>query len=887
MKKTFLFIAFLAISLIQSVAQYKIDLSNTDTPVLKPLKLGHAGPRGKEIELNNLYMTIGGKPVLPVMGEFHYSRMDHRYWRDALLKMKASGINIVATYMLWSLHEEFEGKPNFEGNLDVRKFIKLCDELDLLVHLRIGPYCNAEIHNGALPDWIMQDKRFQTRSNDPLYLEYTRRWYEAIYGQVGDLLYKKGGPVMAIQLENEYVRKGMVVSHLMNLKRMAVETGFDVPIYSKTHWMDGEAVDGEIVPYAGYYIETPWTSTGKKELPVSNFEYFSYNRIADNIGTDIIKIEGKVESLSGKESEAPYFTCEIGVGTPSFYRRRAVVPQEMAGENINLRLGCGVNLMGYYMYVGGSNPVGEKRTFESSGPRVSYDYQAPVREFGTLGDVMYETKKYNYFMNDFGSALAPAVAYLPVSNQNTDNLQWAVREHNNTGFLFVSNHLYKNDRKAYKNVQFTVQLKGENLKMPRRKTTIKNGAYFLWPFNQELNGVLLKYATAQPICSHKEGNTTTYFFFQDDEINAEYLIDNKGIADISVVNGIHQKEKGQYFIGNLDPGKECKIELTKTDGSKVILFTLTEKESDDIWKLQTAGNDFVTISSSTLLPDNGKVAIVSETPDQSAWIYNKGAFTLKEMRAAKEQLRAVVKPIAPLAESACIKPVSGTSVQRAFDLQTYSTADRVFLRVKSESPLTCQFNDKSVSLQEMGDYQRADISSLLANGKNNIIFTLSQPDKGVTAEIEVLLKNGKRIMWTTDNTWTGTDVKEPVAVFANRQPLSGYAAEEKLAVYEITTPETALDAEEVRAYISFRGDVANAYIGTELINDFYFDGSDWIIGLSRHRERLQHHPLTIRIDGLKSLDNNIYFEKNVIEEECLNPEIREVTIKKDYRFMVQ
>ena len=118
----------------------------------------------------------------------------------------------------------------------------------------------------------------------------------------------------------------------------------------------------------------------------------------------------------------------------------------MAGENINLRLGCGVNLMGYYMYTGGSNPVGKRRTYQSSGPRISYDYQAPIRETGTMGRIMGETKKYNYFMNDFGSVLAPAVAYLPVSNQDTANLQWAIRSDGKSGFLFCSNYLYKHAR---------------------------------------------------------------------------------------------------------------------------------------------------------------------------------------------------------------------------------------------------------------------------------------------------------------------------------------------------------------------------------------------------------------------------------------------------------
>ena len=177
--------------------------------------------------------------------------------------------------------------------------------------------------------------------------------------------------------------------------------------------MDSEYPKGEIIPYAGFYIEAPWTAHGKEEIPTGNFEFFTYNRLSDNIGTDIIKLDGDVESLSGEGNDSPFFTCEIGVGTTAFYQRRAVVPEEMAGEMINLRLGCGANLMGYYMYAGGTNPIGKATTMQSSGPRVSYDYQAPIREYGTLGTVMQEVKKYNYFMNDWGTDLASMVAYLP------------------------------------------------------------------------------------------------------------------------------------------------------------------------------------------------------------------------------------------------------------------------------------------------------------------------------------------------------------------------------------------------------------------------------------------------------------------------------------------
>ena len=863
-------------------AQYKIDLGKVTPPTVKYLQLGHSGPVGKEIRINNLYLEEGGIPQLPVMGEIHYNRMDSRYWRDALLKMKASGIDIVATYCIWSLHEEFEGELSWEGHLNLRRFIELCKELDMKVHLRFGPYCNAEIKNGGLPDWIVNNKNLITRSNDPLYLEYTRRWYQAVYDQVKGLLWKDGGPVMALQLENEYVRPGMIVSHLLNLKKMAVEIGFDVPLYSMTHWMDSEYPKGEIVPYAGFYIEAPWTASGKNEIPTSNFEFFTYNRLSDNIGTDIIKIEGDVESLSGENNDSPFFTCEIGVGTTAFYQRRAVVPEEMAGENINLRLGCGANMMGYYMYTGGTNPVGKISTYQSSGPRISYDYQAPIREFGTLGTVMQETKKYNYFMNDFGTALAPAVAYLPTTNQDRDNLQWAVRLNGNTGYLFCSNYLYKHSRKDYKNVQFSIKLKDETIRIPRQKVTVKNGTYFLWPFNQELSNVLLKYSTTQPVCSLKEGNNHTYFFFEDDAIPGEYLIENKDIRNIEVKNGSYRKEKDRYFINQLTPGKECIIKITKENGSTVRFVTLTEEESDHIWKGTIKGKKFVAITNSSLIYDNDKITLIDDHPSTEIWTYEDGNFKQQTFQSSAHNLQAEFRPITPMEKSLWIRPTEGNIAKRQFSLSTFSKVERAYLRYVSSDPISCMINGKETKTTSMDSYSYANVTDFIQNGNNTIEFNLSN-DKEITAEIEVLLKNGKRILWNTDATWLSADNK-PVATTTGKNKPSAFAPEEHVGLYEVKAPAATCSDEETRMYISYKGDVANAYLNGNLIGDSFYDGTEWILSLSRLKESIDTNPMVIRIDGLKSADVPIYFEKNVVPADCVVPTISDILVKQEYRF---
>lgn len=862
-------------------AQYQINLSKIEPVAIKYLKMGNEGPTGKEIRINNLYLEEGGIPQLPVMGEFHYSRMDPRYWNDALMKMKASGVNIVSTYCLWSLHEEFEGEMSWKEHLNLRHFINLCQKLNLKVHLRLGPYCNAEIRNGGLPDWIVGNKKFEVRTNAPLYLEYARRWYQAIYDQVKGLLYKDGGPIMAVQIENEYVKKGLVVSHLMALKKMAVDIGFDVPLYSMTHWMDSEYPKGEIVPYAGFYIETPWRATGKEEIPPSNFEYFTYNRLSDNIGTDIIKMEGDVQTLSGENNDSPFFTCEIGVGTTAFYMRRAVVPAEMAGENINLRLGCGANMMGYYMYVGGSNPVGKATTFQSSGPRICYDYQAPIREFGTLGTVMTETKKLNYFMNDFGSSLAPAVAYLPTSNENRDNLQWAVRLNGNSGYLFCSNYIYKHEKKSYDGVQFSVKLKNETVKIPRQETTVPDGTYFVWPFNQNLGGALLKYATTQPICSVKEGREMTYFFFEDDAIAAEYLIANEGVHRIETKNGVCTKESNGYFINNLTAGKESVIKLTMKNGSVVRFVTLNEADSDHIWKGKTNDREFVAITSSSLIYDQEKITLIDENPESELWIYKNGRFAQQKFQAESHHRNASFRQVAPLEKSFWIHSSDGNEVAREFALVTLANVEKAHLRYVSTDLAQCTMNGSKIEAIKRGEYLYADVTKNIRKGGNNVQFTLPK-DAKVAAEIEVLLTNGDRLVWNTDATWN-TNVKPAITTSGIRKP-TAYAIEEQLAIYEINAPKIPYSNEETRLYIAYQGDMANAYQGKDLVADSYYDGTEWIVGIRRLKEDITVNPLVIRINGLQSADKPIYFEKNVVPENCVIPTLSDVKVKQEYRF---
>ena len=137
----------------------EIDASQ---PVTAPetgfLHLGGKSATGHDLEINSRYLTMDGKPFLAVMGEFHFSRYPQQEWDDEILKMKAGGINIIATYIFWIHHEEIEGQWDWSGQRNLRHFVELCAKHGMYVYIRIGPWDHGEVRNGGLPDWLLRTR---------------------------------------------------------------------------------------------------------------------------------------------------------------------------------------------------------------------------------------------------------------------------------------------------------------------------------------------------------------------------------------------------------------------------------------------------------------------------------------------------------------------------------------------------------------------------------------------------------------------------------------------------------------------------------------------------------------------------------------------------------
>ena len=452
-----------------------------------------------EVTWDKYSLMMDGRRVCPVMGEVHYSRIPAVEWPGEVRKMKEGGVTVIACYVFWNHIEETEGIFDWSGQRDLRRFLEVCRAEQMPVVLRVGPFCHGEVRCGGIPDWLFS-KGCKMRSEDHVFLNYTARLYRQIYAQVQGLQWKDGGPVMAMQFDNEYRGHG---SYLMTLKRMARESGFDLPFYTRTGWPElaSPVPFGEMIPLYGDYADGFWERS-LEETAGNYYKAFNFKAFRSSTAIATEQLGEQKEELNKGDEPYPYFTCELGGGMMTAYHRRPYLYPEDAYSMAIVKLGSGSNLLGYYMYHGGTNPDGKtwlnemQRTLATNYndmPVKTYDFQAPLGEFGQKNPHYYMLRKLHLFMQDWGDVLAPMEASFPcpqdIGKGDDSFLRWSYRSKDGAGFIFINNYERFQDLTTKRNVQ----LEACGVRLP--KMTIPAGTMCILPINIE--GI--HYATAQPI----------------------------------------------------------------------------------------------------------------------------------------------------------------------------------------------------------------------------------------------------------------------------------------------------------------------------------------------------------------------------------------------------
>lgn len=200
----------------------------------------------KKFEVGEEFL-VDGKPVKLLSGAIHYFRMVPKHWEDSLYNLKALGFNTVETYIPWNLHEVQEGHFDFSGNKDVVAFVKKAEEIGLMVILRPGPYICAEWDFGGLPAWLLNEPDVKLRCHCPLFLEKVRNYFNVLLPLLAPLQVTEGGPVIMMQVENEYGSFGNDKEYLQALKTMMLEAGINVSLFTSDGAWDQALIAGTLI----------------------------------------------------------------------------------------------------------------------------------------------------------------------------------------------------------------------------------------------------------------------------------------------------------------------------------------------------------------------------------------------------------------------------------------------------------------------------------------------------------------------------------------------------------------------------------------------------------------------------------------------------------------
>lgn len=578
-------------------------------------------PSDETIFSDTQSLLLNGRRWLPVMGEIHYARVDPQEWELSLRKMRAGGIDIVATYVFWIHHEEIESEFDWSGCRNLRAFIETCANVGHKVMVRIGPWCHGEVRNGGLPDWILS-KPFKSRTNDEQYLSFVRRWFSQIAEQLRGQLWKDGGPIVGVQIENEYGGPG---EHLMMLKQIAREVGIDVPLYTRTGWPSTSTPlpFGELFPLFGAYPEGFW-SRELTAMPGNFWRAFCFERTRTDVEIGMDQLGVRQARDEADAPQYPFLTCELGGGMEqSYHRRLRIDPMDVLAVAI-CKLGSGGNLPGYYMYHGGTNPAGKLTTLHESQatkywndvPVKSYDFQAPLGQFGQVNPHFHLLRRLHMFCRDFGEQLAAMPPYFaeqsPRDKSDVDTLRFAVRSDGNGGFVFINNY-QRGSHMPGKRAQIHVDLLRESLDFP--EVEIPANSACIWPFNLELGGVLLKDATAQMLCKLSRCDRDIFVFFADGD--AAFAFD---AATLSAVPA-GAKHTDNRIVAQLSSSSAQSLRIKSLGGREIEILLLNLAQSVDAYKLRRGGADVLILSDAVVLESANGIELLAERPSTSVHVW--------------------------------------------------------------------------------------------------------------------------------------------------------------------------------------------------------------------------------------------------------------------------
>ncbi|KAJ1263835.1 hypothetical protein BS78_09G217200 [Paspalum vaginatum] len=331
------------------------------------------GEASRRFWIENDTFLKDGTPFQIVGGDVHYFRIVPEYWKDRLLRAKALGLNTIQTYVPWNLHEPEPQSWEFKGFADIESYLRLAQELEMLVMLRVGPYICGEWDLGGFPPWLLTiEPALKLRSSDPTYLSLVERWWGVLLPKVAPLLYNNGGPIIMVQIENEFGSFGDDKNYLHYLVQLARRyLGSDIILYTTDGGAVGNLKNGSI-PQDGVFAAVDF-ETGSDPWPIFRLQK-KYNS------------PGKSAPLSS----------EFYTGWLTHWGERIATTDATSTAKALRKILCHNGSAVLYMAHGGTNfgfyngaNTGQDES-DYKADLTSYDYDAPIKEHGDVHNSKYK-----------------------------------------------------------------------------------------------------------------------------------------------------------------------------------------------------------------------------------------------------------------------------------------------------------------------------------------------------------------------------------------------------------------------------------------------------------------------------------------------------------------
>ncbi len=535
-----------------------------------------------DISFDKYSLIIDGKRIFIKSGAFHYFRTPgEKMARDRFLKMKAGGYNTVDMYFNWNYHSEAPGQYDFSGIKDVRKVLKAAKDAGLFVIARPGPFINAEVNAGGLPFWLLRMEDVIPRNRigteykySPKYMEYIGEWYDNIIPIIREF-----DNVILFQIENEYATDTMEEDYMRQLYNMARERGITCPIFHNDAYFAGLWADCVDIYALDLY---PYIN------PNQNWKQ-------DNFCFDTL--DNVEEIFRGAKEDSPPFIAEMQSGWFDKWDGMGYkhIRSALGDEHINIMtktaLSQGVTLFNHYMAVGGTNWA----DLACDEVYTSYEFAAPIDEFGVMQSNFFKSKELNYFLDSFDFTKTEPKDF----DFFQENIYAKLRADltNDCDWLFLRN----------------MNSQHSEVKLPNGKNVLLRPYEMkICPINLRLKGCEIEFSDAEIFARLQNNNEEVLFILSDKNSNI-YLKDGKAIS----------ADK-----------KDFERLSFETDGKKTEFVFLTKQMADKTWLL----GDKIIFNADYVLP-NGAIAL--EKNQEVAYFdlkhkFSKKNFIVNEFKSIKK-----------------------------------------------------------------------------------------------------------------------------------------------------------------------------------------------------------------------------------------------------------